>query len=213
MNEHHTKTKGDLAVAVVIADLTKKGYGIFLPLSEHLPIDLIAYKDEKCFRIQCKYSVDGSLNYKSTWTTSKGLKYKQYAEDAFDYYAVYLPEKDIVCYPAIKFRGARLTTKVPNSTSPFFWYEDFLDFTDNAEHKTYKDFGGVITFFNHDGFRSGAENATKPTKEELELLIWKHPMIKLAQILNVSKSSISKWVKAYGLERPPNGYWIAKDID
>jgi hypothetical protein len=74
MNEHHTKTKGDLAVAIVIADLTKKGYGIFLHLSEHLPIDLIAYKDEKCFRIQCKYSADGELNYKSILSIRSMLK-------------------------------------------------------------------------------------------------------------------------------------------
>jgi hypothetical protein len=208
MNEHHTKTKGDLAVAIVIADLTKKGYGIFLPLSEHLPIDIIAYKDEKCFRIQCKYAVDGKLNYKSTWNTKTGFKYKQYAEGAFDYYAVYLPEKDVVCYPAIKYRGAKLTVEVPNSTIPFYWYEDFLDFTDNAKHKTYKDFGATLTFFNRGGERVGSRKAVRPEKEDMEKLVWEYPMTELAKMFHVSDRSINKWIKRYEITKPPMGYWV-----
>lgn len=53
---HHTKDKGDLAAAKVIADLVEKEYSVFVPVvTEHTPFDLIAYKDGKCYRIQAKY--------------------------------------------------------------------------------------------------------------------------------------------------------------
>lgn len=40
--KHHTKDKGDKGTGNVIADLLSKGIQICLPLSEHLPFDLIA---------------------------------------------------------------------------------------------------------------------------------------------------------------------------
>jgi hypothetical protein len=40
--EHHTKTKGDKGMGFVIADLLSKGIQVALPISEHLPFDLIA---------------------------------------------------------------------------------------------------------------------------------------------------------------------------
>ena len=69
--EHHTKNKGDLAVAKTIADLTEKGYDIFLPLSEHLPIDLIAHKSGEIYRIQVKHRASGFLEAKTQWAEKK----------------------------------------------------------------------------------------------------------------------------------------------
>jgi PD-(D/E)XK endonuclease len=57
---HHTKNKGDLAVAKAIADLIYKEYSVLAPVAcEHLPFDLVVYKDAKFYRIQAKYSADG----------------------------------------------------------------------------------------------------------------------------------------------------------
>ncbi|MFC1480602.1 group I intron-associated PD-(D/E)XK endonuclease, partial [Candidatus Omnitrophota bacterium] len=39
---HHTKSKADLGLAKVIADLIQKGYVPCIPLSEHQPYDLLA---------------------------------------------------------------------------------------------------------------------------------------------------------------------------
>ena len=51
-----TSDKGDIAVAMVIADLTSKGIKISLPISAHLPFDLIAIsEDYNLSRIQIKY--------------------------------------------------------------------------------------------------------------------------------------------------------------
>lgn len=48
---------------------------------------------------------------------------------------------NVVCYPNISFGGKTIATTVRNSSAQFYWYEDFLEFTDKAEKKTYKDFG------------------------------------------------------------------------
>lgn len=66
---HKQKDKGDIAVAKVAADLTTKNYSIFTPaFTEHLPFDLIAYKNGKSYRIQCKYAIDGQLENRTSWT-------------------------------------------------------------------------------------------------------------------------------------------------
>jgi len=41
-----TKDKGDIGLTQIIADLTEKDVKIALPLSEHLPFDLIAISPE-----------------------------------------------------------------------------------------------------------------------------------------------------------------------
>jgi hypothetical protein len=62
---HHTKDKGDIAAAKAIADLVDKGYSVFTPVvCEHLPFDLIAYKDGQCYRIQAKYNSNGAVKIK-----------------------------------------------------------------------------------------------------------------------------------------------------
>lgn len=45
------------------------------------------------------------------------------------------------------------------------------------------------------------------TKELLETLVWLKPSTKLAIELGVSDTLIRKWCKAYGIRKPPPGYW------
>ena len=144
---HHTKEKGDLAVALVIADLTKKGYSVFTSLSEHLPFDLIAYDKEtqKSFRIQVKYSVDGMVKNKTSWADKTGTHEKKYEVFDFDFYAVYLPTVDAIIYPSIDFGGKKIAVEPISSTTPAFWWEDFKTFTSAAKKKSFKDFGIIPT--------------------------------------------------------------------
>lgn len=46
-----------------------------------------------------------------------------------------------------------------------------------------------------------------PLKEELEKMLWDSPTIYIARKYNVSDKSVEKWCKAYGLTKPPRGYW------
>jgi hypothetical protein len=50
----------------------------------------------------------------------------------------------------------------------------------------------------------------RPTKEELEKLLWEMPTINISKIYGVSDKSIEKWSKAYGITKPPRGYWAKK---
>jgi len=50
----------------------------------------------------------------------------------------------------------------------------------------------------------------RPSKEQLKKLIWEKPTIHIAKEFGVSDKAIEKWCKAYGIEKPPRGYWAKK---
>ena len=52
----NTSQKGDIGEAVVIAEATKKGYSVLIPLSGHKQYDLVLDKNNKLLRIQVKFS-------------------------------------------------------------------------------------------------------------------------------------------------------------
>src|SRR4030081_1830150 len=53
---HHTKDKGDEGLGQVIADLMTSGVHVAVPLSEHLPFDLIAISEHGAMRrVQVRY--------------------------------------------------------------------------------------------------------------------------------------------------------------
>jgi hypothetical protein len=209
---HHTKNKGDIATAKAIADLTVKGYLVFTPVvCEHLPFDLIAYKDNKCYRIQAKYSGDNRVVNRTIWVDKNGTHQKKYQSDDFDFYAVYLPDIDKVVYPSINFSGCYITTKVPNSATPFYWWEDFTEFTEEAIKRTYKDFGVDLTTRSvNTKARIQTRKVPRPSKEELQKLVWEKPTTQIAKDFGLSDKAIEKWCKAYGIEKPPRGYWVKK---
>lgn len=147
---HHTKDKGDLATIEAMSDLTRQGYAILSPVvTEHLPFDFIAYKDSISFRVQAKYSSNGFISKKTSWNDKHGNHKKLYDANDFDYYAIYLPDINRVVYPHIDFRGCTISSKMRNSATPFYWWEDFITFTKNTKKKTYKDFGYKLINIGH----------------------------------------------------------------
>ncbi|RAM48904.1 MAG: hypothetical protein C6Y22_25155 [Hapalosiphonaceae cyanobacterium JJU2] len=209
---HHTKDKGDIATAKAIADLVDKGYSVFTPVvCEHLPFDLIAYKDGQYYRIQAKYNSKGAVKNKTSWTDKNGCHEKKYKTEDFDFYALYLPEINQVIYPSIKFGGCKIRTTPPKSPSPFYWWEDFICFTEDAPKRTYKEFGVDLTTrkVNLDS-RIHTRKVERPSKEELQKLVWEKPTTQIAKDFGVSDKAVEKWCKVYGIEKPPRGYWIKK---
>lgn len=208
---HITKDKGDIGVAETIRDLTRKGYTVFTPtISEHCPIDIIACKDNQCIRIQVKNRKNGYISNKTNWSDKNGGHTKYYSNTDFDYYAIYIPILDKVLYPSIKYGGCKIAFTLSNSAKPFYWWEDFLNFTDNAKRKSYKDFNIKLKFNNSrkrklKSFQS--RKVKRPTKKELNKLLWKVPSTKIAKQFKVSNTTISKWAKYYGLKKPGRGYW------
>lgn len=47
----------------------------------------------------------------------------------------------------------------------------------------------------------------RPSKEDLEKMVWEVPTIQLKNKFGVSDVAISKWCKYYGINKPPRGYW------
>ena len=47
----------------------------------------------------------------------------------------------------------------------------------------------------------------RPSKEELQRLLWEVPTTSIAKNLGVSDKAVEKWSKLYGLDKPPRGYW------
>lgn len=51
----------------------------------------------------------------------------------------------------------------------------------------------------------------RPSKEELEKMIWTKPTTHIAKDFGVSDKAVEKWCKSYGIEKPPRGYWAKKN--
>jgi hypothetical protein len=192
---HHTKDKGDIALMKTTLDLTLKGYNIFLPISEHLPFDFIAYKDGKCYRMQAKYTAGGQVK-NTTYSGDKSVNH--YKDDDFDYYAAYLPEVDKCIYPSIKFAGAAFRCTKCNSATPFYWYEDFLEFTDYAEKKNYRDMGWTIDVLMSENIVNRTMKRRKverPPLEEIIKLVEEKGYSETGRMFGVSDNAVRKWIK------------------
>ena len=104
MASHHTKDKGYLGVGMVISDLMCHGIGVFIPLSEHQPMDLIAVDDRgRLARVQVKYrsmKADGIiyLRLRNAYSDANGYHEKQVDRSQFDCCAIYCPDTGKIYY-------------------------------------------------------------------------------------------------------------------
>jgi PD-(D/E)XK endonuclease len=94
---HHTKDKGDLAVAQAIADLASQGFAVLTPLSEHAPFDLVGYRFGAFVRVQVKYralSANGNIEvqFRSSWSDSKGSHTRPLDKNHVDVFCIYCPD-------------------------------------------------------------------------------------------------------------------------
>lgn len=56
-------------------------------------------------------------------------------------------------------------------------------------------------------YSNSQRKVERPTKEELEKMLWELPSTHIAKKYGVSNKAIEKWTKSYGLQKPPRGYW------
>jgi len=94
-----TTLKGSLGLVHIMTDLTEKGYEVFTPLSEHSTVDLIAYKDYKCERIQVKYREPYRNRVEVPMHTVQNGKKAPYDTKEIDLFAVYCPSWGIKYVP------------------------------------------------------------------------------------------------------------------
>ncbi len=133
---HHTKTKADVGVAQVIADLVSKGLVPCIPLSEHQPYDLVAVAySGKPYKLQIKFSSlmkNGCIEVKSktVWADRNGNHFRKYKSNDFDYYAIYCPDKKVVLYvPNTKICPAyiRFEKTKNNQSKHVRWADTYLN--------------------------------------------------------------------------------------
>jgi hypothetical protein len=138
---HKPKDKGDLAVAKVIAQLMEHGIRCCLPLSEHLPFDLIAVMPDMrtLRRVQVKYRADKGVGavqvrFESNYYDSKRIYAKPVNLDEIDCYAIYNGEKSETYYLRVNEipEGAKAVTLRFNPSKNgqqwgIWWAKDFCD--------------------------------------------------------------------------------------
>lgn len=135
MHTHHTKDKGDLAVAKAHADLVVNGYVVLFPATEHAPFDLVAYRDGVFQRIQVKYRTAyrrGALeiDFRSVWSDRRGIHRRPLDKAAVELFCVYCPDTGECYYlrPA-DFPGASVTLRlVPSGNGQSVGVHNASDF-------------------------------------------------------------------------------------
>jgi hypothetical protein len=112
---HKTKDKGDLGVAKTIPHLLDHGICCCLPLSEHLPFDLIAVMPDfvTLRRVQVKYRAAKKgfieVPFRSNYYDSKHIYSKRVNFDEIDCYAIYCPDTNATYYlPMVEIPASAL---------------------------------------------------------------------------------------------------------
>jgi hypothetical protein len=138
---HQTKDKGDLGVAKTIPHLLDYDIRCCVPLSEHLPFDLIAVMPDftTLRRVQVKYrkqDIHGSivLTFRSNYYDSKRIYSKRVDFDEIDAYCLYCPDTDKTYYLRINeipSQNISVTMRVAspkNGQKTKIWYaKEFTD--------------------------------------------------------------------------------------
>lgn len=55
--------------------------------------------------------------------------------------------------------------------------------------------------------RINSRKVERPSKEDLQRLVWEKPTTHIARDFGVSDKAVEKWCKAYDIEKPTRGYW------
>lgn len=94
---HHTKDKGDEGFGQVIADLMTSGVHVAVPLSEHVPFDLVAIGEGGAMRrVQVRYrtSLDAAhvcCHLGTSWADRNGTHKRAFDASSIDVLAIYCP--------------------------------------------------------------------------------------------------------------------------
>jgi transcription elongation factor Elf1 len=59
--------------------------------------------------------------------------------------------------------------------------------------------------------RLNSRKVDRPSKDVLKKMVWEKPTTHIAKDFGVSDKAIEKWCKAYGIDKPPRGYWAKKN--
>jgi hypothetical protein len=107
------KAKGDLAEAMVFADLIRRGHKVALPYGENWDYDMIVCRRGRLERIQVKYTESNGAYvevkcFSASLTNGRVRKVKHYTAATVDWIAVYDLTTDRCYYvPSAELSGGR----------------------------------------------------------------------------------------------------------
>ena len=68
-----------------------------------------------------------------------------------------------------------------------------------------------VKYCSHSCASLSSRRCNRPSKEELEVLVWSYPFTELSKQFGVSDNAIRKWCKKYNITNlPPRGYFLRK---
>lgn len=116
-------------------DLARRGYAVLLPLTEHAPFDLVAYKDGRFYRVQVKYRAakDGfvAVQMANVWADRHGVHLVPIDRTSIDMICIYCPDTDRCYYvdPHCCLSWVRLRIAPPrnNQKKGIQWAKDYED--------------------------------------------------------------------------------------
>lgn len=143
MRKAETKEKGDIGLTQIIANLQLKGISAALPLSEHLPFDLIAIDNQaRLARVSIKYRKLNKYNslevpLRTISSNARGYQVKVCDLNEVDAFAIYCPDNQKCYYISAKYLTEYKTTMLIRTEAPnhkykegslrFNWGSDFED--------------------------------------------------------------------------------------
>lgn len=71
-----------------------------------------------------------------------------------------------------------------------------------------KSLGGTQCRQCHEKIQS--EKSLRPSKEDLQMMVWEKPSSAIALDFGVSDRTIGKWCAYYNISKPPRGYWTKR---
>lgn len=129
-----TKTKGDLGVAMIMADVLKRGYKVAIPVGEDWDYDLIVLWNGELERVQVKYTESDGKVIHVPCRSRNNWSVKKYTQKMIDWIAVYDKTTDKCYYLPSSLLGngrvwinLRLTEPANNQKFGINWAEDFLN--------------------------------------------------------------------------------------
>lgn len=131
----HTKDKGDLGEAKVIADTIQRGHKVALPLGENWRYDLVVERQGRLERVQVKYTESDGRVVRCMARSANNWQTIRYTSGDFDWLAVYDKTTDRVYYIPSELLGdgraqmhLRLQPAANAQAKGIRWAADFLDF-------------------------------------------------------------------------------------
>ncbi len=131
----HTKLKGNIGQAAIVKRLAELGYNVFSELGDLSKVDLIAEKEGKLLRLQCKAMTSRNGTVEISLLKSGPNNYRrEYTVDMFDYFAVYVLDQDLIGFiPSVKALENNRSYKLRISDSKnkqekaIHWLKDFAE--------------------------------------------------------------------------------------